>query len=334
MSTYVTGHSVLAVLASQRGGDRMTQGAQSRDAADSGAIPKPGCLVVDHHGHGVLPVQSREMSSKHELPTGLDTSVPNVARIYDYLLDGKDNFAIDRQAAEELLKAVPDAATAAKQNRRFLRRAVGFLARECGIRQFIDIGAGLPTQGNVHAIAQRYARDARVLYVDNDPVVVRHAQALLVENAMTVAIGRDVREPDEILTHPALQALIDLRKPVAVLLIAIMHFIKDDEVAYAIVERLKEATAPGSYLVVSHVTGDDLSAEAVKQARELYEKSTAPGVTRSHAEVTRFFDGLELVPPGVVNVSSWRPDLPARKSARTIFYAGVAQKALEKDAVK
>ncbi len=270
--------------------------------------------------------EPEKTAENNDVIRGFNVSVPNVARIYDYLLGGKDNFAADRQAAKELLKAVPDAAIAARQNREFLRRAVRFLAEDSGIRQFIDIGTGLPTQGNVHEIAQHFMLDARVLYVDNDPVVVTHAQALLANNAATVAISGDIRDPGQVLGHPALQALIDLEKPVAMLLVAILHFVKDTEDPYAIVERLKESMAQDSYLVISHVTGDDIPAESAERARELYEQSTAPGVVRTRAEVTRFFDGLELIPPGVVNVSAWRPSLPPRKSARTIFYAGVGRK--------
>jgi hypothetical protein len=266
------------------------------------------------------------LADNNDVIRDFNVSVPNVARLYDYLLGGKDNYAADRRAAEELLDALPDAAIAAKQNRDFLRRAVGFLARDSGIRQFIDIGTGLPTQGNVHEIAQHFMPDARVLYVDNDPVVVAHAQALLAKNDATAAINGDLREPGRILRHPAVPALIDLEKPVAILLLAILHFVKETESPYAIVERLKEAMAPGSYLVISHVTRDDIPAEAAERARELYEKSSAPGVMRTRAKVTRFFGGLDLIPPGVVNASAWRPSLPTRKPARTIFYAGVGRK--------
>ena len=253
-------------------------------------------------------------------------SVPNVARLYDYLLGGKDNYAADRQAAEELLDALPDAAIAARQNREFLRRAVQFLARDCGIRQFVDIGTGLPSQGNVHEIAQEFAPDARVLYVDHDPVVVAHAQALLANNVTTVAIGGDIRYPGQILEHPDLQAFINLEQPVAILLVAILHFVRDSENPYVIVEQLKAAMAPGSYLVISHVTAEDIPAESAEQARALYEHATAPGVARSHADVTRFFAGLEVIPPGIVNVSAWRPTLSTRKPARTLFYGGVGRK--------
>jgi SAM-dependent methyltransferase len=274
-----------------------------------------------------------EMPVSPDAHSALNPRVPNVARIYDVLLGGKDNYASDRKAAEELLDAVPDAAFAARQNRDFLGRAVQFLVRDSGIRQFIDIGTGLPTQGNVHEVAQHFAPDARVCYVDNDPVVVAHAQALLVKNANTVAIGRDFREPDQIVRHPALRALIDLDKPVAILLVAILHFVTDAENPYPLVERLKEVMAPGSYLVISHVTGDEVPAEAAERARRLYENSSAPGVTRTRAEIARFFADFELVPPGVVNASSWGTGLSACKSGRTIFYAGVGRKLPEREAV-
>ena len=264
------------------------------------------------------------MSENHDAPPGPAVTA-NVARIYDYLVGGKDNYGIDRVAAEALLQIVPDAATAARQNRAFLGRAVRFLARNAGIRQFIDIGTGLPTHGNVHEIAQKTIPDARVLYVDNDPVVAVHAQALLTDNATTVAINRDLRDPDEILNHPALRALIDLREPVAVLLVAVLHFIKDAENPYAIVGRLKEAMAPGSYLVISHVTGDDIPPEDAATARKLYDRANAPGIARTHAEVKRFFDGLDVIPPGLVSCSSWRTR-PPTGPARTIFYAGIGQK--------
>jgi hypothetical protein len=270
--------------------------------------------------------ESWSLADNDEAVSGFDTSVPNVARIYDCLLGGKDNVAVDRQAAEELLRAVPDAAVAARQNRDFLRRAVRFLARDCGIRQFIDIGTGLPTRGSVHEIAGRFNPDSRVLYVDNDPVVVAHAQALLSGNTAAVAINRDLRYPDEIFSHPALQALIDLSMPAAFMLVAVLHFIKNDDEAYDIAERIKEIMTPGSYLVISHVTGDCLPAEAAEKARRLYQNSTAPGTSRTHEEVTRFFDGLKILPPGVVSVSSWRASFPAPKFARTILYAGAGQK--------
>ncbi len=186
---------------------------------------------------------------------------PNITRIYDYLLDGKDNFADDRFAAEQLLDAVPEARVAAKANRAFLGRAVCFLAEDCGIRQFIDIGTGPPTQGAVHEAAHEYASDARVLYVDYDPIVTAHARALLADNETVMAVNGDLRYPDGILEHPVRRMHIDLKQPVAVLLVAALHSITDEEDPQYLVGAFTNRIAPGSYLVVSHVTGDDVPAD-------------------------------------------------------------------------
>jgi hypothetical protein len=255
----------------------------------------------------------------------MDASVPNVARIYDYLLGGKDHYASDRQAAVELMIAIPDVVMVCRHNRRFLQRAVRFMA-EAGIRQFIDIGTGLPTQGNVHEIAQDIEQDARVLYVDNDPVVVSHAQALLVKAPTVVAINRDLRDPRQIIQHPALQALIDLDKPLAVLLVAILHFIPDDDDPYGIVEELKAAMPAGSYLAISHATGDNVPAEVTAQVREVYDRANAPAVPRTRAGIMRFFDGLEMIEPGLVNVRAWSARSTGSEPARAIFLAGMGRK--------
>ncbi len=265
-------------------------------------------------------------SSKNGQHPYLDVSIPNVARIYDYLLGGSKNYAVDREAAHELVRLVPNARMAAYHNRQFLQRAVRFLAGEAGIRQFIDIGTGLPTQGNVHEITQSFEPDARVLYVDNDPVVVAHAQELLVDNPTAVAINRDLRCPDQILSHPALRALINLDEPVAILLVAVLQFIRDHANPYAIVERLKSAMAPGSYLVISHVTADKIPSATLQKLEEIYDRSTAPAAARNRADIMRFFDGLEMVEPGLIDVCGWRTEWLAPESGRTIFYAGVGRK--------
>ena len=256
----------------------------------------------------------------------VNASVPNVARIYDYLLGGKDNYSADREAAAELIRLIPDALTACYNNRRFLQRAVRFLAGEAGIRQFIDIGTGLPTQGNVHEVAQSINPDARVLYVDNDPVVVAHAQALLADNSTVVAINRDLRCPEQILGHPALQALINLDEPVAILLVAVLHFIRDDDGAHEIVEKLKSAMPPGSYLVLSHITADQVPSQVTQEAQRVYDRTNAPVSPRPHADITRFFDGMAVVEPGVVDVCSWRNDWQIIQPGRMIFCAGVSSK--------
>ena len=257
-------------------------------------------------------------------PWYLDTSVPNVARVYDFLLGGKDNYAVDRAAAVELVRLIPDAPRACHQNRQFLSRAVRFLAGEAGIRQFIDIGTGLPTQGSVHEVAQDITPDARVIYVDYDPVVVSHAQALLVRTPTTVAINGDLKEPGQILSHPAVQALINFAEPVAILLVAVLHFLRDDDKPYDVVDTLKAAMPSGSYLVLSHVTSDNISAEAAQYVRDLYEQTTAPGAARTRPEIERFFDGMEIVEPGLVNVCNWQMWMSLPSPA--IFYAGVARK--------
>jgi hypothetical protein len=264
--------------------------------------------------------------------TRINTGVPNPARIYDYLLGGKDNFPADREIAEQMLAIAPVAREVVEDNRKFLRRAVEVLA-DAGARQFIDLGSGLPTQGNVHEIAQAAAPGSRVVYVDNDPMVVAHSRALLAGDN-TVAIEGDLRQPDKVLGHPEVRELIDFGQPVALLLLAILHFVPDDEDPFGIVARYRDALPAGSHLAISHGTRDipqrpDLSPEEMAdmgaKVEQLYQLTTASLVTRTRAEVERFFDGLELLEPGVVEIQRWRPDgrtslLPGG------FYGGVARK--------
>ncbi len=290
--------------------------------------------MAEHAGIGRTSVGARvtarkatpEGSTVDQVPRGVDTATPNVARIYDYLLNGKDNFAADREAAEQLIRLVPEAAVAARDNRAFLQRAVKFLAAEAGIDQYIDIGTGLPTRGNVHEIAQRWQPRSRVLYVDNDAVVVAHAQALLADNLTAVAISRDLRNPRTILDHPALQALINFDEPVAVLLVAVLHFISDDEGPHEVVREIMQALPSGSYLVMSHVTADDITPTIEQKVRKLYDSASVPGTPRARDEIARFFDGCELLEPGLVSVSSWRNGLAIAESGRAIFYAGIGIK--------
>jgi hypothetical protein len=287
-----------------------------------------GGAAMTNGTHRVKPADPQAQAVPVEAPmTGRASArTPNVARIYDFLLGGKDNYEEDRRAAEQLLDAVPDAAVAAWDNREFLGRAVRFLVEEAGIRQFIDIGTGLPTRSSVHTVAQQLTPEVRVAYVDYDPIVVAHARALLAQYPNVIAIEGDLREAGHILANTALRTLIDFREPVAILLVAVLHFIRDGENPHEIVDMLKSAMVPGSYLVLSHVTGDDIPPEAAEQARKLYEKATAPGVTRTRAEVMSFFEHLKIVPPGLVNVASWRTDWMAAEPGRTIFYAGVGAK--------
>lgn len=251
---------------------------------------------------------------------------PNVSRVYDYLLGGKDNYEDDRCFAEHLLAVVPDAQAAARVNRHFLARALRFAVAEVGVRQVIDIGTGLPAMCYPGQVARELAPETRVVYADNDPVVVSHARALLCGDPGLCAIQGDLRDPRGILGHPELRAQIDLREPVVILLTAVLHFIPDEDQPYPLVDVVKAAMAPGSVVVISHATTDDLSPDAVKQVQELYAQATAPAVPRSREEIARFFDGLELVPPGIVDAACWRAGpLPARPG-RALLLGGMARK--------
>ncbi len=232
-------------------------------------------------------------------PVGIDTSTPNPARIYDALLGGKDNFPADRAAVEEILAAAPQARQGARENRAFLHRAVRFLAAEAGIRQFLDIGTGLPTQGNVHQVAQATAPDARVVYADHDPVVHAHANALLADHTTTIAVLADLRAPEMILGHPEVRRVLDFAQPVALLLVAVLHFVRDEEDPAGLVARLREAMAPGSFLVVSHATAD-FHPEVAAKVTDVYRRASAPLVLRSRNQIARLFDGFDLLAPGLV----------------------------------
>jgi hypothetical protein len=258
----------------------------------------------------------------------LEVGVPNVARIYDALLGGKDNFAADRQAAARLLDAVPGAAVAARENRAFLGRAVRFLADDAGIRQFLDIGAGLPTARAVHEIVHGCVPMARVVYADNDPAVIRHAEAMLGRASGADAVRADLRRPRDLLSYLTWRYLIDLAQPVAVLLVAVLHFVEDREDPWAIVNFFKDQIAPGSFLVISHVTADHLPPGAARGAREAYAGASAAGVARTREQIARFFGGLEMVSPGLVNVSGWRPGHLGPQPGPAVFYAGIGCKSL------
>ena len=256
-----------------------------------------------------------------------DVTVPNVARIYDYFLGGKDNFAADREAAEELRSLLPDAGIACRENRAFLRRAVRYLASDLGIGQFIDIGSGLPTADNTHEIAQEIRPDARVAYVDYDPVVVAHGRALLESSPNVAVIEADLRRPGVIVGSQSLADLVDFSAPVAILLTAVLHFIPDDEDPYGIVDILRCVMAPGSYLVISHATQDDVSREETLGGMSIYDKASAPVVPRSHGDVLKFFGRMDLAYPGLVNISEWSSSqLYASRPMRGLIYGGVARK--------
>ncbi|HEY1572427.1 MAG TPA: SAM-dependent methyltransferase [Pseudonocardiaceae bacterium] len=261
-----------------------------------------------------------------QVPAGVDTSRPSIARVYDYFLGGKDNFACDREVGEQVRAAVPEVATMAAQNRAFLGRVVRYLAEQ-GIRQFVDIGTGLPTRNNVHQVAQTIAPDARVVYVDNDPVVLAHARALLAENPNTIAVDGDLRRPADILADPRVRGLIDLDQPVAFLMVGILYFLTDSDRPFDVVATLRDAMAPGSYLAISHVVSDD-EPEALTAAQEVYRTFLRRDgdSRRSKAEVGAFFDGLEMTDPGLVYVKDWRGDDTPDLSPVTWMVGGVARK--------
>jgi len=252
-----------------------------------------------------------------------DFSVPSPARMYDYFLGGKDNFAADRDAADRVIAAYPETRRLARANRRFVTRVAWYLA-EHGIRQYVDLGSGLPTSPNVHEIVRKIRRDARVVYVDDDPMVAAHGRAECAGEGIAF-IERDIRYPQEILTDRRLTNLIDFTAPVAFLCAAVLHFTPDEDNPKDIVAALRWRMAPGSYLVISHVAADDANKEALSAITDVYREATAPAVPRSAEDIKTFFAGLDLVEPGLVDVSQWRSDTRANPT-KIRFIAGVARK--------
>lgn len=263
---------------------------------------------------------------RDEITAKLDTSVPHPARVYNAILGGKDNFAADRAAAEETIRAFPGNVMAARANRAFLARAVRFLAVEAGVRQFLDIGTGLPSADNTHEIAQASAAGCRVVYVDNDPMVLLHAQALLTsaEPAATSYIEADLRDPGAIVGQAA--RLLDFTRPVAVMLIAVLHLIGDDDRPYEIVRTLMDAVPAGSYLAVSHLASDLHPEQMAQLAKGFNERAAIKVILRDHAQVSAFFGGLELADPGITQISRWRPRSELEAAAPAILWAGVGRK--------
>lgn len=255
----------------------------------------------------------------------IDTTRPSVARMYDYYLGGKDNYAVDRGAVDRVEAAMPEIRTLAEENRAFLRRAVRYMVDQ-GIRQFIDIGAGLPTAGNTHEVAQESVPDARVVYVDNDPIVLAHGRALLATNASTTVITADMRRPADVLDHPETRRMLDLDQPVGVLLIAMPHFLLHEE-RPEIIGALHDRLAPGSLLSLTHVTGDEQPADAVAKIEKVYAETPTPIFSRPRDEVALFFDGFDLVDPGLVTIDEWRPAPgDAVQEAGRWLYGGVGRK--------
>ncbi len=237
-------------------------------------------------------------------PPGIDVTIANEARVYDYYLGGKDNFEVDRRVADATMAVVPDVPRLARDNRDFTRRATGFLAGR-GVRQFLDLGSGLPTRQNIHEVAQAVEPECRVVYVDNDPVVLAHGRALLATNGNTTVVTADLSEPDVVLAHPKITGMIDLGAPVAVFMVAVLHFRRED--VTDLVATYRDRMAPGSWLVLSHAVADSTSVETIAGVQTAYERARSPAVFRSRAEVEALFGGFELVEPGFVDVARWRP---------------------------
>ena len=264
------------------------------------------------------------LTDRRESPK-IDSSVAHIARVYDYWLGGKDNFAVDREAGDKVLDIHPETALSVRANRAFLSRSVRYLAEREGIRQFLDVGTGLPSANNTHEVAQAVAPESKVVYVDNDPIVLAHARALLTSSpeGETGYLEADIKDPDGILAGAA--ELIDFARPVAVMLVAVLHLLRDDEAPKAVVDRFMAAVPPGSFLVISHLASDVQRDTMAEMGRRLNESMTQQFTMRSRLQVTGFFDGLVLVEPGVVLTHEWRKD-PGGASSPGVLWAGVARK--------
>jgi hypothetical protein len=256
--------------------------------------------------------QENRVTGDTQAPSDINPSVATAARMYDYFLGGHDNFAADRIAALKVIDAAPEIPELARENRKFLGRAVRFLAGEAGIEQFLDLGTGLPTRDNVHQVAQHVNPAARVIYVDNDPMVLAHSRALKTGGG-TAVIQADMRDPDSILSHQDTRRLIDFSQPLAILFVAVLHFVADADAdaddPHAIVARFTDSAAPGSHLVVSHVTTDP-SPQTAARVASVYASTINQAAPRTHASILAFFDNLCLIEPGLLPVSQWRPDRP------------------------
>ncbi|MGA2826580.1 MAG: SAM-dependent methyltransferase [Streptosporangiaceae bacterium] len=261
----------------------------------------------------------------------MDTSIPNVARMYDYYLGGKDNFEADRVAADEIMQLVPEAQIEAISNRKFLRLAVRYLMTEAGIGQFLDIGVGLPTQGAVHEVAREVSPEARVAYVDYDPLVVSHAQALLAEPDRSVAVRGDLREPAMLLEDPVIRGHLDFGRPVAVILLAILHFISDDDDPAGIIATIRDSLAPGSYLVISHIVhgrvlDTEVDKEVADRVYEIYSQASERLYPRTPVQIARLLDGFELIEPEVMARYAQFPERGAAASVSPVGWRVLARK--------
>jgi hypothetical protein len=258
----------------------------------------------------------------------IDLDRPSIARVYDFFLGGSHNFAVDRAMAEQLEALAPDVADVMRANRAFLRRAVRFMVG-AGITQFLDIGSGIPTVGNVHEVAQQANPAARVVYVDIDPVAVAHSRAMLVGDDQAAIVQADLREPDAILGSPEVARLLDLTRPVGLLVVSVLHFLGDNLDPQASVQRLRDAMASGSYLAISHAVAQARPGDVVERFGQAYQQTGAPAQARTRAQIEAFFGEYRLVEPGLVFLPLWRPDSPSEIDERpewSVSLAGVGQK--------
>jgi hypothetical protein len=258
------------------------------------------------------------------VPVDMDVAVPSAARVYDYLLGGAHNFDADRMVGERVLQVQPNGRQIARSNRAFMSRAVRYMISK-GITQFLDLGSGIPTVGNVHEIAQYAHRDSRIVYVDYDPVAVAHSQLMLEDNPNAVVVDADLTKPDTVLGNSTVHEFIDFSKPVGLLMVAVFHFVADDKNPRDIVARYRSAIPAGSFVALSHLTADQMKSEMAAVV-EAMKHSRDPMYFRAYDEVVGLFDGLELVEPGVVSAPEWRPDYAGDANQEGV-YAGVGRKA-------
>ncbi|MBG6066981.1 SAM-dependent methyltransferase [Micromonospora ureilytica] len=264
------------------------------------------------------------MTRDKAAPPGIDPNIPSVARVYDFFLGGKDNFEVDRKVAEHALRITPDGPAAGQANRAFLRRVIRYLVSEAGIDQFLDIGSGLPTQGNVHEVATEQNPKAQVVYVDNDPIVLAHGRALLAAEGTATVIQADIREPQEILNHPDVRRFLDFDRPIGLLLFAILHHLGDDEDPKAVAAALIDQLPAGSYVAISHFRDpgerDPEGSRKAHEVERIFNESLGTGRWRTDEEILSFTEGLTLLEPGLVPLAEWRPESDAPATVQTDTY--------------
>jgi hypothetical protein len=274
-----------------------------------------------------MPVTGSVGGGEEHAPAGVNPAIPHSARMYDWWLGGKDNFASDRAMGEKLMQAIPSLPSMAAENRRFMHRVARYLVGDAGIRQFLDIGTGIPTSPNLHEVAQEAAPETRVVYVDNDPIVLAHARALMTSHpeGKTQYISADLRQPEKILADEGLTSTIDLSQPVALLMVAILMLLADDDDPWAKTRAVMDALPPGSYVAISH-PGQEFDPVAMDGIRETARQGGVTIVPRTRGDVERFFTGWELIEPGVVPVMAWRPAEEPADPNGAYYWAGVARK--------